>query len=167
VSGMIIDRLERKLWGITKPREGGVAREPERCFHGPFVVLIDEMTASNGEFFARGIQLDGLAPVIGQRTWGGAVGIEPHQDLVDGGAVTPPQFGIFGLNGQWLIEGRGVEPDIEVANPPAAVVAGQDPQLEAGVQHVLGRLKSEGPRWAIPPVPAYPDKSKPGEGVRQ
>jgi tricorn protease len=141
-----------------------VARDPERCFHGPLVVLIDEMTGSNGEYFAEAIKIKGLATVMGRRTWGGAVGIEPHQDLVDGGAVTPPQFGLYGLDGRWLIEGHGVEPDIEVANPPAAVVAGEDPQLAAAVAHLLERLEREGDRWRIPPVPAFPDKSKAGEG---
>jgi len=166
VGDMIIDRLERELWAITKPREGGVARDPERAFHGPMVVLINEQTGSNGEYFAEAIKVKGLAPVMGQRTWGGAVGIEAHQDLVDGGGTTPPQFGLFGLDGLWLIEGRGVEPDIEVANPPAAVVAGQDPQLDAAVRHVQQQLESDGHRWHIPETPDFPDKSKAGEGVR-
>ena len=84
------------------------------------------------------------------RTWGGAVGIEPHQDLVDGGTVTPPQFGLYGLDGHWLIEGRGVEPDIEVANLPADVVAGADTQLEAAVQHLLETLAHRGPALGDP-----------------
>ncbi|MCP4248611.1 MAG: protease, partial [bacterium] len=95
---MIIDRLERKLWAITQAREGGPMRDPERCFHGHFVVLINEDTGSNGEYFAEAIKLKGLAPIVGMRTWGGAVGIEPHQDLMDGGSVTPPQFAPYGLD---------------------------------------------------------------------
>jgi len=98
------------------------------------------------------------------RTWGGAVGIELHQNLVDGAVTTPPQFGLYGLDGDWLIEGRGVEPDIEVQNLPASVVAGEDTQLQTAVEYLLDQLASEGERWAIPPVPGYPDKSKVGEG---
>jgi tricorn protease len=165
VGDMIIDRLERVLWSMTIPREGGPGRNPERAFHGPLAVLINEDTGSNGEFFAEAVKVRGLATVIGMRTWGGAIGIEPHQDLVDGGTVTPPQFGLHDLHGKWIIEGRGVEPHLEVQNQPAAVVAGRDDQLDRAIGHLLGRLKDEGERWRIPTVPDYPDKSKPGEGV--
>ena len=84
------------------------------------------------------------------------------QRLVDGGVTTPPQFGIYGLaSGDWLIEGWGVEPHQVVMNMPADVVAGRDAQLEAGVAYLLEQLERHGERWAIPPVPAYPDKSRP------
>jgi len=161
VGDMIIDRLERVLWGMTAPREGGVGRNPERVFHGPIVVLINENTGSNGEFFAEAIKRKGLATVMGVRTWGGSIGIEPHQDLVDGGGTTPPQFGLYGLDGTWPIEGWGVEPDIVVMNLPADVVAGKDAQLDAAIAHLLERLEKEGETWRIPQTPPYPDKSKP------
>ena len=167
VGDMIIDRLARKLWSLTIPREGGTARDPERCFYGPFAVLVNENTGSNGEFFAQAIQLQRLAPVIGMRTWGGAIGIEPHEDLVDGGVTTPPQFGLYGLDGKWLYEGHGIDPDIEIQNAPARVVAGKDDQLDKAIAELLGRLEREGAQWTLPPVPPYPDKSKPGEGVRR
>ncbi|MEZ4388108.1 MAG: PDZ domain-containing protein [Candidatus Krumholzibacteriia bacterium] len=162
VGDMIIDRLERRLWSLTIPREGQAGRNPERVFHGPFVVLVNEDTGSNGEFFAQAIKELGLARVIGMRTWGGSIGIEPHQDLVDGGTVTPPQFGLYGLRtGRWLIEGWGVEPDLVVQNLPAEVLAGRDTQLDAAVRDLLDQLAAGGDQWLIPPVPAYPDKSKP------
>ncbi len=167
VGDMIIDRLERVLWSMTIPREGGPGRNPERVFHGPLAVLINEDTGSNGEFFAEAVKVRDLATVIGMRTWGGAIGIEPHQDLVDGGTVTPPQFGLYDLHGKWIIEGRGVEPHLAVQNQPANVVAGKDEQLDFAIGHLLGRLKDEGATWRIPATPAYPDKSKPGEGVRK
>jgi len=156
---MIIDRLERRVWGITKPREGATWRDPERCFAGPWVVLINEDTGSNGEMFAEAIKIKKLAPVIGMRTWGGAIGIEPHQPLVDGGTVTPPQFGLYGLDGRWLIEGRGVEPDIEVQNMPGDVLRGKDAQLDAGIENVMERLPTEG--FVEPPTPKYPIKARP------
>ena len=162
VGDMIIDRLERGLWAMTIPREGKTGRNPERVFHGPLAVLINEDTGSNGEFFAHAIKVKGLAHVIGMRTWGGSIGIEPHQDLVDGGVTTPPQFGIFGIDrGDWIIEGWGVEPHQQVQNMPADVVAGRDAQLEAAVAHLLGELRAHGDRWRIPATPAYPDKSRP------
>jgi len=162
VGDMIIDRLERRLWSMTIPREGKCGRNPERVFHGPMVVLINEDTGSNGEFFAQAIKEKDLAYIIGMRTWGGSIGIEPHQDLVDGGTTTPPQFGIFGLaSGGWIIEGWGVEPHQEVQNMPADVVAGRDTQLDEAVKYLQDRLQAEGATWSIPETPAYPDKSRP------
>jgi tricorn protease len=155
---MIIDRLERQLWALTQPREGKVLRDPERCFAGPMVVLVNEDTGSNGEFFAEAMKVKKLAPVIGMRTWGGAIGIEPHQDLVDGGTVTPPQFGLYGLDRKWLIEGTGVVPDIEVQNMPYEVWRGQDAQLDKAIAHVQELLKTSAVE--IPPVPEYPVKAK-------
>jgi tricorn protease len=160
VGDMIIDRLERELWAMNKPREGGMGRNPERVLHGPIVVLINENTGSNGEYFAYALQYKKLATIMGRRTWGGAVGIEPHQDMVDGGGTTPPQFGPIGMDGTWIIEGQGVVPDIVVMNMPADVVAGKDAQLDAAIAHLLERLKTEGDTWKLPEVPDYPDKSK-------
>ncbi len=161
VGDMIIDRLERELWAVSKPREGGTGRNPERDFHGPLVVLINEQTYSNGEFFAEAVKRLGLATVIGTRTWGGSTGIEPHQDLVDGGGTTPPQFGLYGLDSTWPIEGWGVEPHIVVMNLPKDVVDGKDTQLDYAIDYLLKQLDENAGKWDVPPVPTYPDKSKP------
>jgi len=161
VGDQIIDRLERELWGMTAPREGKTGRNPERVHHGPIVILINEDTGSNGEFFAEAIKRMGLAKVIGVRTWGGSIGIEPHQDLVDGAGTTPPQFGLYGLDGTWPIEGWGVEPDIVVVNMPRDVVEGRDTQLDFAIEYLLKELSDNPGQWEIPAVPAYPDKSRP------
>ena len=88
------------------------------------------------------------------------MGIEPHQDVVDGGVITPPQFGLYSVDGgEWMIEGHGVEPDIDVENHPAEVLAGKDSQLEAAIAYVQQRMADD-PR-VFPDPPPYPDKSKP------
>ena len=128
----LIER-DQVMWAISKPREGGTGANPERAFHGPLVVLIDGDTYSNGEFFAEAINRMGLATTIGVRTWGGSTGIEPHQDMVDGGGTTPPQFGIYGLDGSWPIEGWGVEPQIVFPSHSfgvAALVPGQNAYID-------------------------------------
>ena len=81
--------------------------------------------------------------------------------MVDGGGTTPPQFGLYGLDGTWPIEGWGVVPDIVVMNMPRDVVDGKDTQLDYAVDHLLKQLADSGGKWDIPPVPAYPDKAKP------
>ncbi|MFQ5502153.1 MAG: S41 family peptidase [Phycisphaerae bacterium] len=161
VGDMIIDRLERKIWALTQPREGKFVRNPERVFHGHIFVVMNEDTGSNGEYFAEAIKLKGLAHLIGMRTWGGAVGIEPHQLLVDGGTTTPPQFAPYGLDGRWLIEGHGVVPDTEVQNMPGDVIKGRDAQLEAAIAGLLEKLVSD--PMTLPERPAFPVKAKPKE----
>ena len=60
------------------------------------------------------------------------------------------------MDGSWVIEGHGVEPDIEVENDPAAVIAGRDPQLERAIAEVLRAMEREPRR--LPSRPADPVK---------
>ncbi len=126
---------------------------------GPLAVLINEGTASNGEYFAEAIKIKHLAPLIGVRTWGGAVGIEPHQHLLDGATTTPPQFAPYGLDRRWLIEGHGVDPDIVVENQPADLLRGRDAQLERAVRLLTEKIEAD--PQPVPDPPPYQDKSKP------
>jgi tricorn protease len=66
-------------------------------------------------------------------------------------------MGVYGPEGEWLIEGHGFEPDIVVDNLPHATFKGEDAQLNAAIEH-LKKLIAEDPR-AVPAPPAYPDKS--------
>jgi len=104
----------------------------------------------------------GLGPLIGKRTWGGVVGIRGgHEGLVDGGYLNVPEFGNYGAEGEWIIENHGVEPDIEIDNLPADVLAGRDPQLERGIAEVLRKIDEKKP--AFPPRPPSKDLRSPRE----
>jgi tricorn protease len=76
---------------------------------------------------------------------------------VDGGYVTRPEFGTYGLEGQWIIEGHGVDPDIEVDNRDDLVVQGRDPQLEKGIEVVMEQIRKS-PK-TLPSVPQPPVKN--------
>jgi tricorn protease len=75
--------------------------------------------------------------------------------LIDGGRVTAPRHAIYGLNGEWEVEGHGIAPDVEVEELPKDVAAGHDPQLERAVSIVLEQLKEH--PVPTPPVPPYPN----------
>ena len=122
------------------------------------VCLVNENSASDGDIFPWMFQSSKLGPVIGKRSWGGVVGITNHGPLIDGGQVNVPEFAHADANGQWAVEGWGVEPDIEVANDPASVIAGNDPQLERAVQEVLEALRKTPQK--LPGRPADPVKTK-------
>jgi tricorn protease len=98
----------------------------------------------------------GLGPLIGKRSWGGVVGITSRGPLIDGGVVNVPEFGFTNKDGEWIIEGYGVDPDIEVDNDPPSVIAGKDPQLERAIAEVMAKLKRP---VKLPPKPAPPVKT--------
>ena len=68
-----------------------------------------------------------------------------------------PTSALASADGQWVIEGHGVDPDIEVDNDPASVLAGKDPQLERAVAEVMKQMATK--RHTLPPRPA--DKIRP------
>lgn len=159
VSQWIIERLDTKLLGT---RFGYASEHPRTypysVFYGPMVCLIDETSASDGDIFPYRFREAGLGPLIGKRTWGGVVGISGRGPLLDGGTVYVPMQGTNDVNGSWIIEGKGVSPDIEVENDPASVIAGHDPQLERGVQEVLRRMQEH--PMKLPTRPADPVKTQ-------
>jgi tricorn protease len=163
VSSMVIERLSRQLLatGFSRNSEYTSTYPRGPVFYGSLVSLLNETSASDGDIFPAMFKQAGLGPLIGKRSWGGVIGITSHGPLIDGGTVNVPEFGFASTDGRWIIEGHGVDPDIEVENDPKSVIAGRDPQLERGVQEVL-KLMREHPR-ALPARPAPPDKApKPG-----
>jgi len=158
ISQMILERLGKKLLGTRFGNEGDhPSTYPSTVFHGPMVALTSETSASDGDIFPYHFRFAGIGPLIGKRTWGGVVG-GGNLPLIDGGSVFVPRSGTNAPTGEWIIEGEGVTPDIEVENDPMSMLAGHDLQLERGVQEVLKRM-AEKP-MALPKRPADPMKTK-------
>ncbi len=89
----------------------------------------------------RRFQEIGLGKVIGMRTWGGEIWLSSSNRLVDNGIATAAEFGVYGPEGKWLIEGRGVEPDMTVDNLPYETYKGKDAQLEFAVDYLKKQIK--------------------------
>jgi tricorn protease len=154
IPDFFVERLRRTTWAYWSTRDGDDFRTPATAIDGPKCILINQYAGSGGDAFPHYFRLAGVGPVIGKRTWGGLVGISHDLPLVDGGNVTMPDFGMWDAkSGQWIIENHGVDPDIEVENPPDALVAGHDPQLERGIQYCLEEMKSHPAKK--PPRPKY------------
>ena len=158
VAEMILAHLARKLVSVGKPRHGATYRSPQTAFYGHMATVSNGETGSDGETFTEGFKRLGLGPVIGTRTWGGWVGIRMDKLLVDRGMITQPEFTGWGLDGQYLIEGWGTDPDMEVKEHPTAELHGTDPQLDATIEYLLKKLEEE--PVILPEPPAYPDRSK-------
>ena len=130
---------------------------PSVAHHGAMAMLINSWSGSGGDMFPYAFRAAGLGPLIGTRTWGGVIGLSGSPPLIDGGGVTVPTHGMYDLEGNWVIEGYGVDPDIEVLNDPVSLERGVDPQLERGIQEVLKMLEENPP--TRPEKPPYPDRS--------
>jgi tricorn protease len=159
VSRMLIERLRRKPLALNYGRTSDEASTyPDGTFIGPMVCLLNENSASDGDIFPAMFREAGLGPLIGKRSWGGVVGIGGRGPLIDGGAIFVPESAFANAKGEWVIEGYGVDPDIEVDNDPKMVIAGRDQQLERAVDEVMKKLK--GTTVKLPARPAPPVKTK-------
>jgi len=156
VSPMIIERLAREVHMVDIARGGVPTPDPEALLWGPKICLIDEFSASDGDIFPYRFRKMNLGKLVGKRTWGGVIGIRGTLPLLDGGFLNKPEFATYGLEGQWIIEGHGVEPDIYVDNDPAREFEGIDDQLNKAIELILEELKTKEKK--LPPVPPYPKK---------
>lgn len=151
----LLDRKTLSYWhqnGLLPGRAPGIAHD------GPKVMLINGYSSSGGDAFPYYFRKMGLGKLIGTRTWGGLVGISGNAGLVDGGYISVPRFGIFDENSEWIIEGVGVYPDIEVVDRPEQLAKGIDPGIEKAVEVLLKELEANPVKKVAIPTP--PDRSK-------
>lgn len=158
VSQTLLERLARHPLMVDYGRTNEDPQPyPAVVFNGYMACLINAGSGSDGDIFPAMFRQLGLGPLIGVRTWGGVVGISGHGPLTDGGQIFVPEAGSVSLEGKWVIEGYGVDPDIPVENDPQSVIAGRDPQLERGVAEVMKKIQAA-PK-AYPKRPADPVKT--------
>lgn len=157
IDSWVLEKLMRKAWMYWQGRSGGPVWNMQYAFRGHMVLLTDQQTASDGEAVAEGFRRLGLGKVIGMRTWGGEIWLSADNQLVDNGIATAAEMGVYGPEGKWLIEGHGVDPDIEVDNLPFETHQGKDTQLEYAINYLKKLLKEKPVEQ--PKTPAYPDKS--------
>ena len=156
VSPMILERLQREVYRMSMYRNGSNLPVPNEAFYGPKVCLIDKYSSSDGDLFPYGFRKLGLGKLIGKRSWGGIVGISGSRQFVDGQDMRTPFFTSYSTDGEWIIEGHGVDPDIEVDINPFEDYLGKDAQLEKAVEVLKEELKNY---KSLPPTPAAPVKN--------
>ncbi|HPJ82470.1 MAG TPA: PDZ domain-containing protein [Bacteroidales bacterium] len=151
VSPIILERLAREAYRMSMYRNGMNLPVPNESHSGPKVCLIDKYSMSDGDLFPYGFRKMGLGKLIGTRTWGGIVGISGSKPYLDGQDVRTPFFTSYSTDGEWIIEGYGVEPDIEVDINPFEDYLGNDAQLNKAIEVLLEELKSYEPLPGTPP----------------
>jgi tricorn protease len=165
-SELVVEKLVRRVVGWSMGRGKLPRTYPREALRGPMVAVADEFAGSDGDIVTAAIRLLGLGPVVGTRTWGGVIGINDRQPLVDGTSITVPRFAFWFDELGWSVENYGVDPDVEVLNTPDDWAAGRDAQLETAVQLALEALDkrppvgppdtSTGPVKARPRLPSRP-----------
>ncbi|HEX5425443.1 MAG TPA: PDZ domain-containing protein [Candidatus Acidoferrales bacterium] len=162
VDEIILEHLRRILAAMQTARNSESGTVPTNVFYGYMACITNHYAASDGDFFTYFFKHYKLGPVIGTRTWGGVRGIRGEIPLMDGGYITRPEFALYGLNSQWIVENHGVQPDIVVENTPDKTINGHDPQLERTVDILMKEIQ-EHPKTLPhrpPDLPPYP----PGPG---
>jgi tricorn protease len=157
IDAFILENLIRQAWFYWKDRVGRPTWNMHYAFRGHMVVLVNENTASDGEAFAEGFRRLRMGPVIGTRTWGGEIWLGSQNRLSDGGLARAPMTGVYGPEGEWLIEQIGVVPDIEVVNMPHGTFNGEDEQLDTAIDYLLEEIRND-PR-PVPDPPPHPNRS--------
>ncbi|CAL9557507.1 S41 family peptidase [Streptomyces sp. enrichment culture] len=160
ISELVIEKLTRTILGWDLTRDAQPVSYTSNAPRGPVVAVADEATSSDGDMITAAFKLLRLGPVVGQRTWGGVVGMTGRHRLGDGSVITVPMnaawFDAYG----WTVENYGVAPDVEALRTPLDWAEGRYPVLDEAVRLALELLESNPP--ATPPgYDAVPDRSRP------
>ncbi|MEU6669751.1 S41 family peptidase [Streptomyces sp. NPDC046727] len=160
ISELVIEKLTRTILGWDLTRDAQPVSYTSNAPRGPVVALADEATSSDGDMITAAFKLLKLGPVVGQRTWGGVVGMTGRHRLGDGTVITVPMnaawFDAYG----WSVENHGVAPDLEILRTPLDWAEGRHAQLDDAVQLALELLESN--PAAIPPdYSEVPNRARP------
>jgi len=137
VSPLLLEKLARKRVGYDVSRYSNKPMPyPPESVAGPIVAITDQFAGSDGDIFSHCFKLYKLGPLVGKRTWGGVIGINPYHHLVDGTITTQPEFSFWFKDVGWRVENYGTQPDYDVDIAPHDYRDGHDPQMEFALRLV-------------------------------
>lgn len=153
-SSLVIERIQRQVlgWGVARHYDTAMSY-PDQAMRGPVVFVANRYSGSDGDIVNAAAQSLQLGRVVGERTWGGVVGIDGRFDLVDGTEITQPRYAFYFEKHGWGVENHGVDPDIEVVPTPAEWEADNDVQLDRAIRELLAALEAK-PAVQPPQLPA-------------
>ncbi|MEV0576246.1 MULTISPECIES: S41 family peptidase [unclassified Streptomyces] len=150
ISELVIEKLTRTILGWDLTRDAQPVSYASNAPRGPVVALADEATSSDGDMITAAFRLLKLGPVVGQRTWGGVVGMTGRHRLGDGTVITVPMNAAWFDTYGWSVENHGVEPDLEALRTPLDWAEGRHAVLDDAVRVALDLLAAHPP--ATPPT---------------
>ena len=134
VSLGVIKTRDSSLNLVANPRVVDTTGQSVTPFAGPVAILVDSGSYSASEIFSGGMQSIGRARIFGSQTAGGA--LPAVLERLPGGDVLQYAIGDFANARGERIEGRGVVPDTRVVPSRQALLAGDDPVLDAAVDWI-------------------------------
>lgn len=141
-SELILERISRRAIGWGGARHMGVlGTYPSQARRGPVVFVTNPYAGSDGDIVTAAAQNMGLGPVVGERSWGGVVGIDGRFTLVDGTEVTQPRYWIAFDKQGFGVENHGVDPDVVVEVGPGEWESDADVQLDKAIGIALAGLE--------------------------
>lgn len=153
-SQLVLERLARRVIGYDIARHYDDAMSyPSQGLRGPVVFVTNQFAGSDGDIVTAAAQAMNLGTVVGERSWGGVIGIDSRFDLVDGTIVTQPRYSFWLRGKEWGVENHGVDPDVEVALSPTDWESDDDLQLDVAIEVALRQL-AERPATTPPELPA-------------
>jgi tricorn protease len=172
----LLDILRRQPYFYSEDMRRA-AGQKNYFLDGPKCVLINGVTESGGDLLADLVQQSAVGKLVGTRTMGAMVGAGGlNIPFIDGGYSLVPTVGFYDVSGKWIVEGHGVAPDVQVADDPAAMVDGADPQLDAAIKLIMSELCAR-PRKRVvqppfghvetPALPKYEDAKSTKASVQE
>ncbi len=141
VSQLLLEILSRKRIGYDLSRYGSIQSYPSHSVTGTIVALTDEYSGSDGDIFSHNFKQMKLGILVGKRTWGGVIGINPRLALSDGSITTQPEYATYMNDVGWGVENYGTDPDIEVDITPQDFAEGKDPQIDKAIAVALREMR--------------------------
>ncbi|MFE2063773.1 S41 family peptidase [Streptomyces sp. NPDC059467] len=160
ISELVVEKLTRTILGWDLTRNAQPVSYASNAPRGPIVALADEATSSDGDMITAAIKLLRLGPVVGQRTWGGVVGMTGRHRLGDGTVITVPMNAAWFEDYGWSVENHGVAPDVEVLRTPLDWAEGRHVEMDDAIQLALDLLTTH-PAAVPPDYGEAPDRSRP------
>lgn len=166
ISELVVEKLTRRILGWDLTRNAQAVSYASNAPRGPVVALADEATSSDGDMITAAFRLLKLGPVVGQRTWGGVVGMTGRHRLGDGTVITVPMNAAWFDTYGWSVENHGVEPDVEALRTPLDWAEGRYAVLDDAVRLALELLAAH-PAATPPSYDTAPNLRRPPLPPRQ
>ncbi|MEU5373036.1 S41 family peptidase [Streptomyces sp. NPDC005951] len=160
ISELVVEKLTRTILGWDLTRNAQAVSYASNAPRGPVVALADEATSSDGDMITAAFRLLKTGPVVGQRTWGGVVGMTGRHRLGDGTSITVPMNAAWFDTYGWSVENHGVEPDVEALRTPLDWAEGRYAVLDDAVRLALDLLAAH-PAATPPSYDTAPDLRRP------
>jgi tricorn protease len=144
---IFLRRLDKPLHAFWTRRYSADQTIPDFLTTAHMACLTNRQAGSGGDMLPMEFKKRGLGPVIGTRSWGGLVGVSAPLPLIDGGSVTAPDYRIYDVDGAWIVENEGVQPDVVVDLHPAEVARGYDAQLEKAIEVLMEKITADPRPW--------------------